>query len=515
METIRHQPTSKDESKEVYRDSLSTVDAAGKRLWVYPKAPRGKWHRARAVVAVLLLVVLFGTPFVKIGGQPLFLFNLFDRHFVILGQPFFPQDFHLLGLAMLTFFVFISLFTVVFGRVWCGWACPQTIFLEMVLRKIEYWIEGDANQQRALDQAPWDARKIVKKSGKHGLFLLFSVVIAHLMMAYLIGVEGVRAIITQSPAEDRSGFIGLVSFTGIFYFVFAKLREQVCTVVCPYGRLQSVLLNRESMIVAYDEGRGEPRGRLKKEKKANHACTGMCGGCSHKKLHADRLGTAADVQTVPLKLADFLPKGDCIDCKLCVQVCPMGIDIRNGLQMECINCMACVDACNSVMQKIGKPEGLIRIDSQKGIQEKKPFRLTSRITAYSVVLLLLLALQSYLLISRNAVEATVLRVPGLMYQECSPGKISNLYNAQFTNKTQADISLRLQLKGAETLPDYAIQVVGEKLTLPKGRTTDAVFFVELPKAHIKQSKTPLVIELYNAQGELIETVKTNFLGPGH
>lgn len=239
----------------------------------------------------------------------------------------------------------------------------------------------------------------------------------------------------------------------------------------------------------------------------------MCGGCSHKKLHADRLGTAADALTVPLKLADLLPKGDCIDCKRCVQVCSTGIDIRNGLQMECINCMACVDACNNVMQKIGKPEGLIRIDSQKGMEEQKPFGITSRIATYSVVLLLLLTLQSYLLVSRPEVEATVLRVPGLMYQEHSPEKISNLYNAQFTNKTQADISLRLQLKGQDSFPGYTIQVVGGTLTLPKGRTTDAVFFVELLKAQIPQPKTPLVIEFYNAQSELIETVKTNFLGP--
>jgi polyferredoxin len=515
MAQLIDNPTSPEKSKEAYRDSLSTVDQSGKRLWVYPKSPAGKWHRARVAVAVLLLAVLFGTPFVKIGGQPLFLFNLFDRQFVILGQPFFPQDFHLLGLAMLIFFVFISLFTVVFGRVWCGWACPQTIFMEMVFRKIEYWIEGDANQQRTLDKAPWDARKITKKMAKHAFFLLFSAVIAHLVMAYLIGVDGVRNSITQSPSNNLSGFIGLVSFTGIFYFVFAKLREQVCTVVCPYGRLQSVLLNRESMIVAYDEDRGEPRGKLKKEKKADHACTGMCGGCSHKKLHADRLGTAADAQTVPLKLEDFLPKGDCIDCKLCVQVCPTGIDIRNGLQMECVNCMACIDACNSVMQKIGKPEGLIRIDSQKGMKEKKPFRITSRIAAYSVVLLLLLTLQSYLLISRQAVEATVLRVPGMMYQERTPGKISNLYNAQFTNKTHEDMQVKLKLRDQEMYQGASIQVVGGQLSLAKGKTTEAVFFIELPKDRIQQAKTPLIIELYKQQGDLLETVKTNFLGPAH
>jgi polyferredoxin len=510
MEQLMENPVSKKEKSTGIPANLATVDAAGNRVWLYPRAPKGAIHRARKAVAFLLLGVLFSVPFIKVDGQPFFLFNVFERHFVILGQPFFPQDFHLLGLAMIIFFVFITLFTVVFGRVWCGWACPQTIFMEMVFRKIEYWIEGDANQQKALDKAPWDTRKLFKKTAKHSIFALFSVIISHLVMAYLIGLEGVYRTITHSPAANWAGFTGLVAFTGIFYFVFARLREQVCTVVCPYGRLQSVLLNRDSVIVAYDYLRGEPRGKQSKKAK-KHSCEGACFSCPVK-TGEEQPGTAADAVVRPLTCQDLLPKGDCIDCRMCVQVCPTGIDIRQGLQMECINCMACVDACNTVMKKIGKPEGLIRLDSQRGIEEKKPFRVTSRIIAYSVVLLALLTLQGYLIVSRTLVEATVLRVPGMLYQQQPNGQISNLYNAQLLNKSYEDLPVTLHLHPQEGVPAGQIRVIGEKIILKKSQATDVVFFIDLPKAELKATKTRLLIDVY-AGDQLVETVKTNFLGP--
>ena len=249
---------------EEFRDSIATVDEKGKRLWIYPKKPSGKFHNWRIVVTVILLGLLFGGPLIKINGQPLLLLNVFERKFVILGQAFWPQDFVLLAIVLITFFVFIILFTVVFGRVWCGWLCPQTLFMEMVFRKIEYWIEGDAAAQRRLDKEKWTTGKIYKKTLKHFIFILISVLIAHTVMAYLIGVEETFAIVSEPPAENIAGFLGLVSFTGIFYGLFAKFREQACIAVCPYGRLQGVLLGKESIVVAYDWIRGEPRGHLKK-----------------------------------------------------------------------------------------------------------------------------------------------------------------------------------------------------------------------------------------------------------
>jgi polyferredoxin len=501
-------------TKDSFRDSLAIIDdAKGKRVWVYPKSPAGQLHRLRKGVAVVLLTLLFGTPLIHVNGHPFFLFNILERKFILFGYPFFPQDFHLFGLAMITFFVFIILFTVVFGRVWCGWACPQTIFMEMVFRKIEYWIEGDANAQKALTTAPWTLGKFGKKAAKHGLFLFVALLIAHTMMAWLIGLNEVMAIVTQPPTEHWTGFLGLLAFTIIFYLVFARLRELACTLICPYGRLQGVLLTKETILVAYDFVRGEPRGRLKKEKKTDKVggCSGNCAGCTGIHQHAEKLGTAADVQITskPLTLEHLLAKGDCIDCKLCVQVCPMGIDIRNGIQMECINCTACIDACDGVMDKIGKPRGLIRFDSQQGIEQKKPLRVTARMVAYSVVLLALLSVMGFLIVNRNMVEATVLRVPGMLYQEQKGGRISNLYNVQVVNKTFDPLQMSLKLDNQE---QGSIRVVGGPIKVAAGATTEVVCFVELPQSAITQVKTKLKLGLYAGENRL-ETVSTNFMGP--
>lgn len=455
-----------------FRDSFSNVDEKGKRIWIYPKKPKGKYHNLRVWVTVILLGLLFAGPFLTLNGQPFFLFNVFERKFIIFGLIFWPQDFHLLFLATLTFFVFIVLFTAIFGRVWCGWACPQTLFMEMVFRKIEYWIEGDMNQQKQLDKAPWTSDKIFKKGTKHFIFILISILIAHTLMAYLIGVDQVIEIVSQSPAENWNGFIGLVIFTGIFYFVFTKLREQACTVICPYGRLQSVLLTKETIVVAYDWLRGEPRGKLNKKEPILNGL------------------------------------GDCIDCKLCVQVCPTGIDIRNGTQMECVNCTACIDACDDVMTKISKPKGLIRFDSIVGIEEKKKFKINTRIAAYSVILVFLMGLTTTLLLQRTEIETTILRVPGMLYQKQPNNRVSNLYNFQIVNKTFEEIKPKLKLQDRKG----EIKIIGNEIVVSKNKLAEGTFFIELPNNEIKTMKTKLVIEVYS-DGKLIDEVKTNFLGP--
>lgn len=456
-----------------YRDSLATVDAAGNRVWVYPKKPKGRLHNLRILVTVVLLGLLFAGPFIKINSQPLLLLNIFQRKFIILGLVFWPQDFVLFGLAMITFFVFVILFTTAFGRIWCGWACPQTLFMEMVFRKIEYLIEGDANQQRKLNSAPWTTQKLFKKSFKHLIFLAISLLIAHLLMAYIIGVDQVKEVVAAGPGVELTGFLGLLLFTGIFYGVFAYFREQACTVVCPYGRLQGVLLNKESIVVAYDWLRGEPRSKLRK-------------------------GALIENQ------------GDCIDCKLCVHACPTGIDIRNGTQMECVNCTACIDACNQVMEKVQRPKGLIRFDSYTGIEGGKPLKFTARLVGYTAILVALMGLLSYLLISRTDVETTVLRVPGQMFQRTPDGNISNLYSIQVINKTFDDITLNIKLLNHE---HAAITRVGEAtLLVPANGMVNGVYFVEIPSSQISKVKTPIMLGVYRGE-ELIEKVKTNFLGP--
>ena len=469
---------------ESYRDEIATVDKAGKRIWLYPKKPKGWYHNRRVIVSVILLTVFFVTPLIWVNGNPLFLFNLFERKFIILGNVFAPQDFHLVALAMITFFVFVILFTVVYGRVWCGWACPQTVFMEMVFRKIEYWIEGDANHQRKLNAQPWNTQKIIKKASKQLIFILIAILIAHTAMAYLIGIDQVMEVISKPPTENLRGFLGLTLFTFIFYGVFAYFREQACIAVCPYGRLQSVLLGKDSIAVSYDFERGEPRGKLKRKSPKSEG-------------------------NQPLQIDDLIqPKGDCIDCKLCVQVCPTGIDIRNGTQMECVNCTACIDACDEVMEKIHKPKGLIRYASFNNIVNKTNFKFTPRIIAYSVVLVLLLGLDAFLLSNRGQIETVILRERGSLPVKMDNGDISNIYNVQVTNKTFEDMPIRFVLKGKPG----KIQMAGGDILATKNKTTDGAFFIMIPAKELKSLKNRIQIEVWSGD-ELKETVSTNFMGP--
>ncbi|UII30458.1 cytochrome c oxidase accessory protein CcoG [Fulvivirga ulvae] len=456
-----------------FKDTIATVDEKGKRVWVYPKKPSGKLHRLRILVTVVLLGIFFAGPFITISGRPFLLLNIFERKFVILGQAFWPQDFFLLALLLITFFVFIILFTVVFGRVWCGWACPQTLFMEMVFRKIEYWIEGDANQQRKLDKSPWNFEKIRKRAVKHVVFIATSLVISHTVMAYLIGIRQVQEIVSQPPSAHWAGFIGLMAFTVVFYWVFSWFREQACIAVCPYGRLQGVLLDKKSIAVMYDWLRGEPRGKLKK--------------------------------------GDVLEeKGDCIDCKLCVHACPTGIDIRNGTQLECVNCTACIDACDDVMLKINKPKGLIRYSSHDAIKQGKQKLFTPRVAAYTIVLILLVGIFAFSLVTRSDIETTVLKVPGQLYQKTEDGDITNLYNVQFVNKTFEGITLELKV---EDNPKVIISKVGEgKTHVPANGLAEGVYFITMPKGEIKSAKTTLTIGVY-AEGNRIDKTTTKFLGP--
>ncbi len=459
---------------EQFRNTIATVDAQGKRVWVYPKKPSGYYHKLRIVVTVVLLSLLLGGPFITISGQPLLLLNFFERKFVILGQVFWPQDFILLALTLITFFVFIILFTVVFGRIWCGWMCPQTLFMEMVFRKIEYLIEGDANDQRRLNAAPFTMEKVVKKTTKHVVFLAISIIIAHTCMAYLIGVEKTWAIIQNSPSQNLAGFTGLFAFTLIFYGVYARFREQACVVVCPYGRLQGVLLTKDSIVVAYDWLRGEPRGKIQKNK-------------------------VQETKT-----------GDCIDCKLCVHVCPTGIDIRNGTQLECVNCTACIDACDEVMLKIDKPKGLIRYSSYNSIKNGVVRLLTPRVIGYVIVLIGLLSFLSFNLLTRSDVETTVLKVPGTLYQRDDIGFITNLYNIEFVNKTFNDLPLEMKVES----PADAIFMKpdGKPIIVPAEGMLKTIGFLKIPADKITQSKSIVYLGVYE-NGRLIEKIKVKFIGP--
>ncbi|MBK6987496.1 MAG: cytochrome c oxidase accessory protein CcoG [Bacteroidetes bacterium] len=459
----------KDES---FRDSIATIDEEGKRAWIYPKKPKGKLYNKRTIVSIILLTLLFSGPFMKWNGHAMFLFNVIERKFILFGIPFWPQDFFLFVLAMLTFFVFIILFTVVFGRVWCGWACPQTIFMEMVFRKIEYFIEGDSTQQKLLHKAPWNAEKIRKKLTKHSIFFVLAFIIANTFLAYIIGVDQMKLLVTEGPAIHFVGFGALVVFTAVFYGVYARFREQACIVVCPYGRLQGVLLDRNSVVIAYDYSRGEPRGKFHKEEEKR-------------------------------------TNGDCIDCHQCVSVCPTGIDIRNGTQLECVNCSACIDACNTIMDKVNLPQGLIRYTSENSIADKKKFKITTRIIGYAIVLLLLLTSLVVLLSLRTDVESTILRTPGQLYQTVDSVHVSNLYNIQLVNKTFEDLEIRIVLDK----PEGEIKFVGNSIgTLKKDGMIEGVFFVILPTKSLTSIKTTIYLNVISGD-KVVSHIKTNFLGP--
>lgn len=457
------------QEERTFRDEISTVTHEGKRKWVFARKPKGKLYNYRNLVGYFLLAFLVLAPFLKINGEQMILIDVLDRRFIFFGIIFWPQDFYLFYLIMLATILFIIVFTVVYGRLFCGWACPQTVFMELVFRKIEWFIEGNPSKQRKLSAQKWNFEKIWKRSLKHIIFWGISFLISNIFLSYLVGFETLIKIIKEPVSQHVGGFAAIVIFSSVFYFIFAWFREQVCTIMCPYGRLQGVLLDSDSIVVAYDYLRGEPRGAARK-----------------KEIEAG------------------IQKGDCIDCKLCVQVCPTSIDIRNGTQLECINCSACIDACNSVMVKNRKPKGLIRYASAKGIENGQKFKLTTRNVAYTAFLIVILAFTTSFFINRGSIEATILRTPGMVYQEQENDEISNLYNFKIVNKSNNDIQLNIKLLE----PKGRIVVSGDT-DLKYNSTTEGVIVVFLKKSDIKQAKTPLKFGVYEGD-KLLETHKSTF-----
>ena len=419
------------------------------------------------------MAVLFAIPFIKVHGDPLLLFNVLERKFIIFGVMFYPQDFHLFVLSMIAFIVFVVLFTVIFGRIFCGWICPQTVFMEFLYRPIEYWIEGNNSQQRKLDQSALDFNKIWRKGLKHSIFYLISFVSAHFFLAYITGIDYVIEIISDGPSTHWTGFIGILLFSAVHYFVFAKLREQVCIIICPYGRLQGVLLDRNSIVISYDYKRGEPRGKYN-----------------------------------PLENRESNGKGDCVECGSCQAVCPTGIDIRNGTQLECINCTACIDACDTVMERVHKPKGLIRYASERSIADKTKLKFNVRILFYSVVLSGLLILITFLFSIRTDIESTILRQKGTMFQEYDSLHYSNIYMIQVINKTRNTMQVDLELDK----PDGVIQIIGGPLVVKKGEVGEAQFLVLIKKSDLKSSNTEVEFKVLSA-GKEMDEIESTFVGP--
>jgi cytochrome c oxidase accessory protein FixG len=447
-----------------FRDRPINLDERGGRLWVYAKRPKGKWYTRRTLFSWFVLLFFIAVPFIRINGNPLILLDVEGRRFIIFGAIFWAQDTLILALLMLSFVLFIVLFTVTFGRLWCGWACPQTIFMEMVFRKVEYLIEGDYRKRHTLDQAPWSMEKILKKVAKHSIFILISLAMTNTFLMWFIGSEKWFVLISEPISANSSGFMIMLLVSGFFYWVYSWFREQICTMVCPYGRMQGVLLDSNSIVVSYDYKRGEPRGAK--------------------------------------------TSGDCIDCRQCLSVCPTGIDIRNGTQLECINCTACIDQCNSVMKATKKDPGLIRFDSEQGIQHGRQSIWNPRNRAYSVVLLILLSFFVYTLVSRPIIETTILRTPGLLYQENENNTISNVYNLKIVNKTHENLPLEIRLLSHEG----EIKMAGNLMEIEDQSLFETTFILYIHADLLSSDKTEVEFGIFS-NDELLETYNTSFVSP--
>ncbi|GGH71212.1 cytochrome c oxidase accessory protein CcoG [Phaeocystidibacter marisrubri] len=459
-----------------FRDSIGTVDADGKRKFLNPKRITGYWMKRRTWVAMGLLVFFFAIPWIEIGGKPFLLLDVLGRKFVIFGSTFWPQDSYLLVLAMISGVLFVVLFTVVYGRIFCGWICPQTIFMEHVFRRIEYWIDGDRGQQIRLRKLPWTSwEKIWKRLLKNTLFWGISFLIGNTFLMILIGTDRWWIMVEQGPTQHWGNFISLVIFTTVFYLVFAWFREQVCLMVCPYGRLQGAMIDRKSIVIAYDKVRGEPRGKFKKNEDREEA-----------------------------------GKGDCIDCNQCVDVCPTGIDIRNGTQLECINCTACIDACDVIMDKIEKPRGLIRFASEEEITSGEKWKFTTRAKAYTAVLGILLIVMGFLVSERPIAEVKLFRAKGQLFtHDKATGEVQNVLKYTIINKANETLDLDIEL----VEPEGTVVYIGaEPDSIAVGSFVEGILLVKIPASELVTDRDKVHFQ-FKINGEVLDDQDFTFLGP--
>lgn len=435
------------ESLENNQDRLTTTDAQGNRVYIYPADVKGKYRSARSFTQAILILLFLLLPWIHHRGEQLFFLDIAKRRFHFLGLVLWSHDAPILFLLFISIALSTAFVTAMWGRIWCGWACPQTVFIDGIYRAIERWMEGAPRARQELDRAPWTASKIIKKTFKYFLFLLVSLVITNSFLAYFVGSKEIFPMMLAPPTENWTSFLVIAFSTGIILFNFAWFREQFCTILCPYGRFQSVLMDTQSLIIGYDAKRGEPR------------------------------------RTIP----PSTPQGDCVSCNRCVQACPTGIDIRKGLQMECIACTACIDACNEVMLKIKKPPGLIRYASEAEFQMKDRKFLRPRTIVYAGLLLVSLSALSLVLQKKEALAITILRGKDIPYQVVEQSTaygntkiVINHFKVDVDNQDNKEIRLLFSLQESDKQKGYELVMVENPLFINGSEAKKMDFFLRFP-----------------------------------
>jgi cytochrome c oxidase accessory protein FixG len=450
-------------------ETLSTIHSDGSRKFVHPADVHGRFTKLRKLVALALLLVYVALPWIPINGYPAVFLDVQERRFHFAGLTLATQDlwvgfFLITGLAFSLFYV-----TALFGRLWCGWTCPYTVFLEHVYRRIERLIDGDATARRRLEDAPWTTAKIARRVLKHGVFLLVSAVIAHIFLSYFVSLKKLYEMMKGPPSEHLLAFGVVMFLTGALYFAFSWFREQFCIILCPYGRLQSALTDDHSVVIGYDKVRGEPRGKV---------------------------GSTT---------------GSCIDCRRCVQVCPTGIDIRNGMQLECIGCAACVDACDDIMIKLKRPTGLVRYDSHVGLHGGKTKIIRPRILFYTCLLLLGAGVFLFSASHISSMSASAVRMVGAPFY-VADGVLRNQFLVRVINKHNSPSSYRLEIVG-EMPPEMKVAGFVETLQLPPLGEEQKTLVLSLPESAFKKSFKLQVKVTDDLHGDSVTTRVMEFLGP--
>lgn len=461
-------------------DVLTTLSSDGKRRWMYPTETKGRYHFRRKILAWVLIVLYLALPIIPIKGMPAVMLDFVHREFSLFGLIFYPTDTLLMMIFMVGILLTVVLVTALLGRVWCGWACPQTVYLEFLFRPIERFIEGPEHVRKRRNEGPNTADKFVRKGIKQGVFLVIAILLSHTFIAYFVSWSTLIEWLQRPPAENWGFFLLTSLVTGLVWFDFAYFREQMCTIACPYARMQSIMLDRDSMIVSYDPNRGEPRGKFSK-KIANQIEQGV------------------------------LPaQGDCIDCFACVRTCPTGIDIRDGLQMECVACTQCVDACDHIMDNLEKPRGLIRYTSENQLEGIKTNIIRPRSVIYLTLIILIFSAFTLTLTSRDAFDVNIGRVVGEPFSELQDGRITNRLRFRVRNQTADPVEFDF---APGTPSSMVMRVVGAApVSLEPGEIKRIEVWVIVPREVFSETSIDASFKISFSDGTVLEPVYT-LLGP--